>query len=112
MQDTRMYELANELLRRSKSKKLQWKQTVRDDAKYRLNFPDVTIEISRDAFNGNDWRYQLTLINETGVIVDTISWRPSDTATKDPGLQDVFELAEAYSRDGTIDRAIQYLKYA
>lgn len=110
MSDTRMHELGRELLRRSKSKKLQWKQTVRDEHRYRLNFPDVSVEVARDAFNGHDWRYQLVLISETGVKVDSLSWRPSDSTTKDLNLQEIFDLAEAYVREGTIDRALQYLK--
>jgi hypothetical protein len=104
-----MHEVASELLRLSKANKLSWEQYIRDN-EYKVHFPDVTFQISCDEYRRV---FQLELIGDTGQVNGTLEWQPEDVnAGQDPGLREIFDLAEAYVRDGTINKALQYLKQA
>ncbi len=102
-----MYELGSKVLRLSKAGKLAWGQNLRYN-EYRVDFPDVSLEISH-AERANT--YQLDLVGETGGVTDSLMVTLGETDPKqDPGLREIYELAAAYVRDGTLKRAFQYLE--
>lgn len=104
-----MYEVAKEALRRARAKKLDWKQTFRDE-EFRVDFPDVSLSIF---FDQGPEAYHLILINDTGAPIESLVTVAGETDPKqDPGLREIYELAEAYVRGTAIDRALQYLKQA
>ena len=109
MSKTGMYEVGKEALRRARAKKLDWKQTFRDE-EYRVDFPDVSLSIFFDPGLGT---YQLGLVNDTGAVVETLVTVVGETdPQQDPGLPEIHELAAAYVREVGINRALQYLKQA
>lgn len=103
-----MYELGSKVLRLSQARKLAWGQNLRYN-EYRVDFPDVSLEISH--FGPPVDAYQLNLVGETGGVTDSLVVTLGETDPKqDPGLREIYELAEAYVRDGTLKRAFQYLE--
>ncbi len=109
MSKTGMYEVGKEALRRARAKKLDWKQTFQDEV-FRVDFPDVSLSIS---FDQGLEAYQLGLINDTGAVIESLVTVAGETdPQQDPGLREIYELAEAYVREVGINRALQYLKRA
>lgn len=100
MAEPRMGEVARELLRRARAGKVKWERTVGKN-EYQVIFPDLALTISCDA---DRKLFRLNLVGETG-------WH-QETLEQDPDLPEIYDLAEAYVRDGDLERALQYLKQA
>ena len=110
-----MFEVANEVLRLSRARKLAWNQTMKDN-EYRVSFPDISLAIS---FNPKTGSYTLNLLNETGSVAQSLKWdQDCDTETTRVGksefsyhsLFEIYELAQAYMQEASVNRALQYLK--
>ena len=105
-----MYELGSKVLRLSQARKLAWEQSLQDN-EYRVDFPDVSLEISY--FGPPVDSYQLDLVGETGGVTDSLRVTLGETDPKqDPGLREIYELAADYVRNGALKRAFQYLERA
>lgn len=103
-----MYELGVKVLRLSRAKKLAWGQNLRYN-EYRVDFPDVSLEISHYGPPADS--YQLDLVGETGGVTDSLLVTAGETDPKqDPGLREIYELAADYVRNGTLSRAFRYLE--
>ena len=109
MAEPRMGEVARELLRRAKAGKVKWERTVGKN-EYQVIFPDLALTISCDADRKH---FRLNLVGETGWHQETLEWPSGESdPEQEPGLPEIYELAEAYVRGGALDRALQYLKQA
>jgi len=109
MAEPRMGQVARELLRLTKAGKVKWERTVGKN-EYQVIFPDLSLTIACDA---DQERFRLNLVGETGWHQETLEWISGESnLEQDPGLPEIYELAAAYVRDGTLDRALQYLKQA
>ena len=110
-----MFNLACELLHRSRDGKILWKPTIKDNV-YSVHFPDVSLSTSYKTSTGT---YSLDLIGETGDIVASLSWDP-DCGTEWTAvgsgkfyyncLREIYELAEAYIQKDAIERALGYME--
>ena len=117
MAESRMTELANELLTRTKEDKVAWQGTGRKE-EYRVYFPDVVLTISkeqeiaeigeeRDEF-GFVTTYKVDLGSESGRVIDSLRVQPN--AEQYELLSEIFENAEAHVRNSGINKALDYLK--
>ena len=114
MAESRMAELANELLTRSKEDKVAWQETGRKE-EYRVYFPDVVLAASKeeeiaeegDAF-GFVTTYKLDLGSESGRVIDSLRVQPD--AEQFGLLSEIFENATAHVWDSGINKALDYLK--
>jgi hypothetical protein len=108
MPESRLSEVAQELLRQSGKHKVDWEDTGRR-ASYRVVSPDVVLAISRvQPVLEEDSELRLELMNETGRVIDSV-----ETSHEDPMhliLSQIFELAEQHVRDIGINQALDYLK--
>ena len=119
MAASRMDEVAQELLRRSRENKVNWEESGKRDS-YRVFFPDVALVIARERTtisDGLDNRvisdgtiFQLDLMSEAGKIVHSLL--PKSEEPPYQLLKEIFGLAESYVRDSSVDRALEYLKRA
>ena len=123
MTSARMVEVANELLRLSKSQKLPWEESM-GKKQYRVIFPDLGFRINGDDISG----YHLFLIGETGQVIDSLHSSESDIDTMLSGkssspseelslqhrlLREIYQLAKIYVRDekdAGISKALEFLK--
>ena len=104
MPQSRMPEIADQLIHLTTGKMLKWDKTIRTN-EYQVSFPDLTFKIQQDENGG----YHLNLIGETGQPVDTMSSTPEKTTTSDQQLAEIYQLAETEVRETTTDRALDYL---
>ena len=107
MAESRMDEVAQELLRKSKDGKLQWEESGKRGS-YRVIFPDVVLAISRDFPTEEDSDLTLELISEAGRVIDSLETTPEDPMHST--LSQMFDLAQQGIRDSGIDKALDYLK--
>ena len=111
MAESRMKELADELLERSKAQKVDWEET-RATSAYRVIFPDVSIRISQHGvgFGDDAEEYELELTSETGRVIGSLS--PAQEEPVLTVLAEIYKLAEQYVRDIGVNKALDYLKRA
>jgi hypothetical protein len=107
MNEAKMIELAEELLRSAKAGKLHWKEGVRKES-YAVDFPDMSILIARRPVG----IFRLTLLNDRGEAVESLSSDLMDNTTKT--LQKIYNIAQQQALDvtGDIEKALTYLKQA
>ena len=111
MPESRMEEVATELLRQSNSQNVNWEETIRrfsHGESYRVIFPDVALIIDRIPSLDEEPTLTLSLVGETGREVDSLSTGPSHPMHST--LSDIFDLAEQHVRDSGINKALEYLK--
>ena len=110
-----MFEVANKLLILSRDRKLSWDQTIKD-SQFRVDFPDASLAISHQASTDS---YRLDLIGDTGTVLKSLTWGPGcEITTTKAGptefnyasLREIYELAEAYIQDNTIERVLKYME--
>ena len=122
MAESRMDEVASELLRLSRDGKLQWEKSIRKN-EYRVVFPDMSFSIRQ-----LDWgSYQLNLIGETGQPIDSLDSEidgvladqfgesdpdPKEDNAQHEQLKTIYQSAENYVRDVGIAKALELLKQA
>jgi len=119
MAESRMTELANELLTRTKEDKVAWQETGRKE-EYRVYFPDVVLTVSKEeeiaeeeiAEKGDEFgfvtTYKLDLGSESGRVIDSLRVQPN--AEQYELLGEIFQNAEAHVRNSGINKALDYLK--
>ena len=106
MDNTRMMNLAEELLERAQSGKITWEAGAMRNA-YGVTLPDMTITISREGP-----LYTLSLLGEDQRTID----RLYSSKTYDPAfrlLQEIYDLARgrtAPRRDENVEKAVGYLR--
>ena len=123
MTSARMVEVADELLRLSKSKKLPWEESVGKN-QYRVIFPDSGLRINGDDITG----YHLFLVGDTGQVIDSLHSSEDDIGILLSGqssalgeelslqhrlLREIYQLAETYVRDekdAGIAKVLEFLK--
>ena len=105
MQESKMIELANELLRNARAGKLDWEEDSEDDG-FTIDFPDVSLSI----VNQGDSIFTLQLINDEGDVIEEIS--ASQVHPTGKTLQEIYDLAkrQVWNIDGNIDKALGYLR--
>lgn len=111
MPKSRMLELAEELLSRSKDGKVLWEKRPLVDS-YEVKFPDISLVISRVGSS-----YILNLVNAQGTTIESlVSERRATPAVEVinyfPLLKEIFELAQhqAQNVEENIDKALEYLR--
>ncbi len=110
MPEEGLNEVANELLRLSRDRKLSWKQTRREN-EYRVSFPDMSFSISNERARGY---FQLNMIDESGNVIESLRRQApipsSDEVEEVPDLVEIYSLASSYIKEINIQRALDYLK--
>jgi hypothetical protein len=106
MSESKMIEVAKELLQRARVGKVDWEKTSSNDL-LRVKFPDVELRIYRSANI-----YTLALLNQAGTEVDNIIALPSRDAPTHAILQEIFNLARNQILDveSNINKVLDYLK--
>ena len=121
----KMHELAQELLRRSHARNLEWQESGYPNS-YRVFFPDVALTISRgpEIREASDTQVidyatcQLDLVGEAGKTVGTLltksrfsgeSESPEEEAMHRV-LAEIFDLAVNHVQGRNIDKALEYLR--
>lgn len=106
MEESKMGELAKQLLNSAKARKLNWEEGTRSNS-YMVDFPDVTLSISA----GHEDFFTLELINQDGTVVETLSLSVSFHLGGHI-LEEIYDIARHHvlDVDGTIDKALEYLK--
>ncbi len=108
MPESKMNEVAEQLLRQSKEHKVSWAETGSRVA-YRVHFPDIALTITRVSSSlGEVSDMRLELMSDGGRVIDSL-----DTAHENPmhsTLNQIFEIAQQDIRDSGIDKALNYLK--
>ena len=108
MPESRIDEVAQELLGQSKEDKVDWESTGAR-ASYRVIFPDVILTISRVYLDiGQTSDLRLELMNETGRVINLLETAPKDHMHA--LLEQIFDLAEQHVRNAGIDKALENLK--
>ena len=122
MAESRMTEVANELLRLSEVRKLKWENSIRKN-EFRVVFPDMSFRISFD----DSGRYRLHLVGDTGQAIDALESCDSDILIEGMGdlaneseqpsqhhkqLKAIYELADSYVKEEGISRALTVLRQA
>jgi hypothetical protein len=120
MAETRMNELAEELLQRSRDGKVPWEEKPRgrrsEPDGYQVVFPDGALILTRtEELRGESLEkleeivvYRIDLLGDTGRIIDTLTHKPEEPMYQT--LAEIFDLAEAYVRDTGISKALDFLK--
>ncbi|MDA1219242.1 MAG: hypothetical protein O2909_07355 [Chloroflexi bacterium] len=105
MTESKMLELAEEVLAQSKAGKVKWEEITNTDA-YGVKFPDIGLGIVR--ISGAEYLLQLRDIG--GKLLDSLSGRRGSEEYN--MLQEIYNLArgEALSVEENIDKALNYLK--
>ena len=122
MAESRMTEVANELLRLSEVRKLKWENSIRKN-EFRVVFPDMSFRISFE----DSGRYRLHLVGDTGQAIDALESCDSDILIEGMGdlaneseqpsqhhkqLKAIYELADSYVKEEGISRALTVLRQA
>ena len=120
MVESRMTEVATELLRLSEAKKLRWENSIRKN-EHRVVFPDMSFRISLE----NNGGFRLLLIGDTGQAIDNLESSESDIFRESLGelakedeefsqqhelLRAIYCLADLYVKEEGIDKALQVLR--
>jgi hypothetical protein len=110
MAESRMNELAQELLSKSKADKVLWEDTgVKQGGSYRVYFPDVALTITRNTLGfEKDSDLRLELMSDAGRVIDCLETTPEDAIHAD--LAEIFRLAAQHVREIGINKALAYLK--
>lgn len=105
MSESKMIEVAKELLQRARAGKVDWEKTSSNDL-LRVKFPDVELRIYRLGSIG----YNLSLLNQAGREVDSL--QASRNAPAHAILQEIFNLARSQVLDveGNVNKVLDYLK--
>ena len=110
MPEKGMNEVATELLRLTREKKLTWKPSRREND-YTVSFPEMSFSISYDRRIGT---YRLEMVNESGAIVDSLRQpvpvESVDSLEELPELIQIYNLAVSYIKETSINKALDYLK--
>ena len=117
MAESRMTELANELLTRTKEDKGAGQETGSKE-EYRVYFPDVVLTVSKEEEIWEEAEvadefpfvttYKLDLGSESGRVIDSLKVWPN--AEQYELLSEIFENATAHVRNSGINKALDYLK--
>tara|TARA_B100000315_G_C14066824_1_gene358781 strand:- start:44 stop:373 length:330 start_codon:yes stop_codon:yes gene_type:complete len=107
MPESRMFEVAQELLIRARDHKVSWEETSWRGT-YRVVFPDVVLTIPRTYPTLEDSGLSLKLMSETGRVVDSLDIEPDNDGYA--ALSQIFDFAEQYVRDTGVNKALHYLK--
>lgn len=104
MQESKMVELADQLLRSTRARKLDWDEGIEKNS-FTVHFPDVSLSI----VNSVSGFFTLELINDEGDVIETLPSRPGNTAYDT--LREIYDMArrQVLDIDGTINKAIEYL---
>jgi len=108
MPESRMTEVAQELLSNSRDHNVAWEDGATRGS-YRVFFPDVVLTISRiypSLEESSDLRFEL--MNDTGRVIESLDTTPEETMHS--VLSEIFDLAEQHVRDTGINKALNYLK--
>jgi hypothetical protein len=101
MADSRMFEVAQELLRIAREGKAPWEQS--SESSYRADVRGITLRISRSA----PADYLLTLINDKGEDVESLYVSTTDRDNPAyPVLREIFSLARGQALDVEADLQI------
>jgi hypothetical protein len=105
MVESRMLELAEELLNRSKSGKVKWEEGPFRNS-YTVKFPDIETIISREV----DF-YVLNLVNDRRTITASLT-PPTRDASVNEVLREIYDLARSkvLNTPNSIDKALEYLR--
>ncbi len=105
MAESRMKEVAQELLRIAKEGKAKWEE--RTPNSYKVIFRGITLVIFRSGASD----YLLTLMNEKGEDIDSLY---ADTGDRDspsyPILREIYQLARGYAPDADVSTALEVLR--
>ena len=108
MPESRMNEVAQELLSQSRDHNVTWEDSATKGS-YRVFFPDVVLVISRSYRSLEESsNLLLELMNDSGRVVDCL-----DTTSEEAMhsvLSEIFDLAEQHVRDTGVNKALDYLK--
>lgn len=114
MAESRMTEVASELLRLSKVNRLKWEKSIRKN-EYRVVFPDVAFSIAKD----HDMGYcQLNLIDDSGQVIESIRIElpnildllDEESEHSPSDIETIYDLAEVYVKDAGITKALEVLR--
>ena len=120
MAESRMTEVASELLRLSEAKKLRWENSIRTN-EYRVVYPDMSFRISLEESGG----YRLHLVGDTGQAIDTLESGESDILLEKLGelaeeteefslqhkqLKGIYCLADSYIKEKGVTKALEVLR--
>ena len=105
MAESRMVEVAEELLRRSEAGDLSWEAPFTSNF-YTVNLQDISLVI----FNPGRDEYLLTLRDYVGKEIESYHAEPGTAGFQT--LAQLFEVArrQALDVEGNIDKALEYLK--
>ena len=106
MADTKILEIAEKLLKRTRNGEVNWRETV-DSNEFIVSFPTQTLAIE-ETVSG---RYQISLVNERGNTIESLRFPGSQAIEGGEILQDLFELArrKALQIDIRLDEALNAL---
>ena len=120
MAESRMTEIATELLRLSEVKKLKWENSIRKN-EFRVVFPDMSFRITME----DSGKFRLHLVGDTGQAIDTLESSDSDVLIEGMGdladesakpsqehkqLKAIFKLADSYVKEEGIRKALTVLR--
>jgi hypothetical protein len=109
MAESRMGELASQLLGSARARRLDWHEGVTKGS-YVVDFPDISLSI-RDLMGGT---FALTLINDEGYEIESIQGISSDLFGDTLGtvLEEIYNIArrQTFDIEGNIDKALEYLR--
>jgi hypothetical protein len=118
-----MNEVAQELLRRSRDRKVPWEEKISRLAlghnRYQVIFPEGALILTRGETEPTEhiegvgeartaFEYELALLGETGRVIDSLNAKPEEPMNRT--LEEIFELAQGYVRDKGINKALDFLK--
>ncbi len=106
MADTKLLEIAEKLLERTRNGEVNWRETV-DSNEFIVSFPKQTLAIEK-MIRGT---YQISLVNERGNTIESLRSPSSIDFQGGKILQDLFELARrrALQIDIRLDEALNAL---
>ena len=108
MPESRLNEVAQQLLDQSIDHKVAWEEAGRTDS-YRVFFPDIVLAISRiQPSLGRDSDLRLELMSDAGRVIDSLETTPEGEMHSILGQ--IFDLAEQHVLDAGINKALDYLK--
>ena len=108
MPESKMNEVAEQLLSQSKEHKVSWEEISRRGA-YRVHFPDIALTITRvNTYLEEVSGMRLELMSDAGSVIDSLETKPEDSMHSI--LSQIFDLAQQEIRDSGIDKALGYLK--
>ncbi len=105
MNQSRMAELANQLVSSARRGKLVWKEGLQRNS-YVVRMPEVSLTI----VDKGDFWLALELTNQQGDVVDFLS--SFDDRGAEPTLREIYNIARrsVLNADQNIDKALEYLR--